>query len=326
MECARVLGERGYTVHLRDADADLGGHWKWVTRLPRLAEWGRVVSYRQAQLAKLKAVEVHLGVGRMTAGDVLAYGGDRVVIATGSHWRGDGIGPGSGPIPGADASLPHCLTPEQVMAGKSVPGRRVLVLDAEGHFVGIGLAEMLADQGKDVTYVCDASEVAEYGVFTLEAANNKRMMFEKKIRSYRNHWLSKIEPGKVTMSYFYKYGPDLTAPSPGAVPRRDNGGDFELEIDAVVLVTSRSSDDSLYRELKARRADWPRADVQAVYRIGDCKAPMQVGQAMWEGHRLAREFDGPHPAWPLPWIRERQLWASETIPKLGDARPRVEVD
>jgi dimethylamine/trimethylamine dehydrogenase len=212
------------------------------------------------------------------------------------------------------------------MAGKPVPGKRVLVLDAEGHFVGISLAEMLADQGKEVTYVCDASEVAEYGVFTLEAPNNKRMLFEKKIRTYRSHWLSRIQAGKVTMSYLYKFGPDLLGPGTGDVPRRDNGGDFELDIDAVILVTTRTSEDALYRELKSRRAEWAANDIQAVFRIGDCKAPMQVGQAMWEGHRLAREFDSPHPAHPLPWIRERQLWGADTAPELGDKRPQVEID
>ena len=40
MECARVLGERGYTVHLREPDRELGGHWKNVATLPRLGEWG----------------------------------------------------------------------------------------------------------------------------------------------------------------------------------------------------------------------------------------------------------------------------------------------
>ena len=321
MECARVLGERGYTVHLRDAQAELGGHWRWVTRLPRLNEWDRVMTYRQVQLGKLRTkVAVHLGVGRMTADEVLAYGADRVVIASGASWRADGVGPGSGAIPGADASLPHCLTPEQLVSGKPVPGKRVLVLDAEGHFVGIAIAEMLADQGREVSYVCDASEVAEYGVFTLEAANNKRMMFEKKITSYRNHWLASVAPGRVTLSYLYRFGPDLLAPEAGAPPRRDNGGDFELAIDAVVLVTSRVSDDALYHELRARRDEWAQHGVADVYRIGDCKAPMQVGQAMWEGHRLAREFDSAHPARPLPWIRERQLWGSETVPQLATAR------
>jgi dimethylamine/trimethylamine dehydrogenase len=326
MECARVLGERGYTVHLREAEAELGGHWKWVTTLPRLSEWARVISYRETQLRKLRNVAVHRGIGRMSVEDVLAYGADRVVIATGSHWRGDGVGPGSGAIPGADASLPFCLTPEQLVAGKHIPGKRVLVLDAEGHFVGIALAEWLADRGKEVTYVCDASEVAEYGVFTLEAGNNKRMLFEKGITTYRNHWAASIRPGKVTMTYLYKHGPDLVGPAAGAVPRRDNGGDFELAVDAVVLVTTRSSDDALYRNLRERRGEWADNDVQAVFRIGDCKAPMQVGQAMWDGHRLGREFDSPHPAEPLPWIRERQLWGAETVPQLGDRRPRVEGD
>jgi dimethylamine/trimethylamine dehydrogenase len=82
-----------------------------------------------------------------------------------------------------------------------------------------------------------------------------------------------------------------------------------------VLVISRGSDDGLYRELKARRAECKANDIRGVFRIGDCKAPMQVGQAMWEGHRLAREFDGPHPAHPLRWIRERQLWGA--IPPRG---------
>jgi len=326
MECARVLGERGYEVHLREAEAELGGHWKHVAKLPRLNEWGRVVTYRQIQLLKMKNVEVHLGVGKMSADDVLEYGADKVVIATGSHWWGNGIGPGCGPIPGADDSLPHVLTPYQIVQGKPVPGKRVLVLDGEGHFLGITLAEMMADQGKEVTYVCDASEVAEYGVFTLEAPNNKRMLFEKGIKTWRNHWVSKIEPGKVTLTYLYKHGPDLLGPESGGVPRRDNGGDFTVDVDAVILVTSRYSDNALWNELKTRKAEWAENEIQDIYRIGDCKAPAQVNQAMWDGHRLAREFDSEHPAYPLPWIRERQLWGNETVPKLGDKRVKVEID
>jgi len=326
MECARVLGERGYVVHLREADAELGGHWKNVVKLPRVNEWSRVITYRQIQLAKLKNVEVHLGIGKMTVDEVLNYGADKVVIATGSHWWGNGVGPGTGAIPGADDSLPHVLTPFQVVKGKPVPGKRVLILDGEGHFLGISLAEMMADLGKEVTYVSGASEVAEYGVFTLEVGNNKRMLFEKNVRVYRDHWASSIEAGKVRLSYSYKFGPDLLGPTPGVVPRRDNGGEFDVDADAVILVTSRYSDDSLWRDVRRRRAEWRSNDIQDVYRIGDCKVPAQCNQVIWDGHRLAREFDSAHPASPLPWIRERQLWGSPTVPKLGDARPRVEAD
>lgn len=325
MECARILGERGYTVHLREADKELGGHWKMVATLPRLLEWGRVITYRQAQLTKLKKnVEVHLGVGIMSADEVLNYGADKVVIATGAHWSADGRGPNFGSIPGADATLPHVLTPFQIVNGKAVPGQSVLILDGDGHFMGIALAEMMANQGKQVTYVCDAADIAEYGNFTMESGNNKRLMFEKGIKTYCNHWVDKIEPGKVRLSYLYKFGPDLLAPTSGAVPRKDNGGEFDLSIDAVILVTSRYSDDTLWRELKTQKDEWSSHGVYDVFRIGDCKAPAQLNQVIWDGHRLAREFDSPHPAHPLPWIRERQLWGGKTVPKLGDLRPNVE--
>lgn len=327
LECARVLGERGYEVHLREAEAEVGGHWKWVSKLPRLGEWNRVISYRQLQLNKMKNVEVHLGVGKMTADDVLGYGADRVVIATGSHWRPDGLGAETHlPIPGADASLPYIFTPEQLVAGKPTVGDRVLIVDGEGHFLGITFAEMMADLGKKVTMVTNMSEIADYGVFTLEVQNNKRMLNEKGVATYRNHWVDRIEPGKVSLGYMYRYSADLTGPSTGSVPRRLNPGSVDIEVDAVILITSRSSDEQLYRELKARKAEWAKNDIQAVYRIGDCKAPMQVLQALFEGHRLAREFDSPSPEYPLPWIRERQVWGHATFPKLGDLRPKVEVD
>jgi dimethylamine/trimethylamine dehydrogenase len=260
----------------------------------------------------------------MSAADVLNYGADRVVLATGSHWASDGRGAGSGPVPGADDSLAHVLTPFQVLAGKPVAGKRVLILDGDGHFMGIALAELMANQGKQVTYVCDAADVAEYGVFTMESFNNKRMLFEKGIRIYTSHWIDRIEPGRVRLSYAYKFGPDLVGPAAGAIPRRDNGGEFDLEIDAVILATSRHSDTALWRELKARRDEWAANDIQDVFRTGDCKAPAQLNQAIWDAHRLAREFDSPHPAYPLPWIRERQLWGATTIPALGDERPHVE--
>jgi dimethylamine/trimethylamine dehydrogenase len=172
--------------------------------------------------------------------------------------------------------------------------------------------------------MCDAPDVAEYGVFTMESFNNKRMLFEKGIEVRTSHWALAIEPGRVRVGYLYKYGPDLMGPSTGAIPRKDNGGEFDLEIDAVVLVTSRRSDDTLWRELKARKSEWAANEIEDVFRTGDCKAPAQLTQAIWDAHRLAREFDSPHPAYPLPWIRERQLWGAPTVPKLGDARIDVE--
>jgi len=325
MECARVLGERGYDVHLREAEAELGGHLRNVIRYPRMNEWGRVTTYRQLQLSKMKNVEVHLGVGKMTADDVLRYGADRVVIATGSHWATDGLGAeGHSALPGCDATLPTCVTPEQIMNGKPIPGERVVVLDGDGHFTGVSMAELAADLGKKVTLVTNMSDPTEYAQFTMEVQNNKRMMHEKGITVMRNHWVESYENGKLTLFYLYRHGWALTEPENGKMPRREGTDVVVLDTDAVILVTSRVPNQDLFVELKSRRSEWAAHDLQAVYRVGDCQAPRQISDAVFDGHRLAREFDSPHPQYPLPWIRERQLWGAETVPALGDRRPVVE--
>ena len=317
MECARVLGERGYDVHLREAEDALGGLWKDVARYPRCQEWGRVISYREGQLNKLKNVEVHLGVGKMTADDVLSYGADRVVIAAGSHWSEDGVGAEThAPIPGADAALAHCLTPEQVMAGKPV-GERVLVVDGDSHFTGLAMAELLADQGKQVTIVTDVADVAEYTVYTMELANSKRMMHEKKIAQFTYHWPDKIAPDRVSLYYLFRDSSELLDLGNGRFGRREGTETFDVACDSVVLVTSRLPNSELFEDLKARKAEWADNDVQAVYRVGDCHAPQQLMNAIFDAHRLAREFDSPNPERFLPWIRERQIWGAETFPKLA---------
>jgi dimethylamine/trimethylamine dehydrogenase len=318
MECARILGERGYDVHLREAEEALGGLWKDVARYPRCQEWGRVISYREGQLNKLKNVEVHLGVDKMTADDVLSYGADRVVIATGSHWSRDGLGAEThAPIPGADASLAHCLTPEQIMAGKPV-GERVIIVDGDSHFTGLAMAELLADQGKQVTIVTDVADVAEYTVYTMELANSKRMMHEKNIAQFTYHWPDKIAPGRVSLYYLFRDSSELLDLGNGRFGRREGTETFDVACDSVVLVTSRVPNSELFDELKARKAEWADNEVEAMYRVGDCHAPQQLMNAIFDAHRLAREFDSPNPERFLPWIRERQIWGAETFPKLAD--------
>ncbi len=54
-----------------------------------------------------------------------------------------------------------------------------------------------------------------------------------------------------------------------------------------------------------RQQDALRAEgIEAVYRIGDCAAPGLIADAVFSGHRLAREIDTADPAVPLPVRRE----------------------
>ena len=105
MECAMVLGKRGMRrVHLVEGQDDMGGIMRWIPELPSLGEWGRVVNYRRIQIDKLRNVEFIPGK-KLTARDVVEYGAEIVVVATGSHWATDGLnGCSHGTIVRADAS------------------------------------------------------------------------------------------------------------------------------------------------------------------------------------------------------------------------------
>jgi dimethylamine/trimethylamine dehydrogenase len=320
LECARVLGMRGYDVHLREAEGDLGGHIRDVMRYPGLAEWGRIVSYRQTQLEKMKTVEIHTGVGRMSADDVLGYGADRVVIATGARWSADGTaGVTMAAIDGADAARPQIATPEQVMAGKEL-GERVVVIDGEGVNAGMAMAELCADLGKQVTLVTQLADVAAFSALSGEYVGLRRLIHEKDIATLTSHWVESIEVAntvRIETFNLYRDGYRRKPAKTGDYPREMSGETTTLECDSVILATSRIPDDALYRELKARRDEWEETDLAAVVRAGDCVVPRLIYNTVFDGHRLAREFESENPERPLPYIRERRIWGDDTMSVLN---------
>jgi dimethylamine/trimethylamine dehydrogenase len=79
-------------------------------------------------------------------------------------------------------------------------------------------------------------------------------------------------------------------------------------------VTHRLSNESLYRELKADEDTLRAEGVDALYRIGDCVAPRLIADAIFDGHRLAREIDSENPAVPLPYRRESAALEPVALP------------
>ena len=129
----------------------------------------------------------------------------------------------------------------------------------------------------------------------------------------------RAEPGEaatLSVASNYSEGHALKFPPvPGRSPRAALGEPERLVCDTVVLVTARRSDDALYRELRARAAEWPAQSLKAVLRIGDCRTPRLIQQAVFDGHRLAREFECADPMKPRPYIRERHIWGQESMPE-----------
>jgi dimethylamine/trimethylamine dehydrogenase len=292
LECAVVLGRRGLRrVHLVDASAEPGGCVNWISRLPGLSEWQRLISWRRTQIARLSNIEV-ISETTLTREHVLEYGAELVIVATGSRWATDGLGPGTHrPIPGADAALSHVLTPEQIMLeGKSLPDGAVLVYDNDGYFMAASLAERLAREGRPVRLVSSRDTVAPFMHYTLESQRMLTLLTELGVEFAPHHIVTSVEAGRTLAENVY---------APGST--------VEWDTAAVVLVTQRTSNDYLYRELADSSDDLAEAGIEGIFRIGDCVVPRILAEAIFDGHRLGREIDSENPAVPLPYVRERRL-------------------
>ena len=138
LECARALGQREYQVTIAEASTELGGRVADECRLPGLAEWSRVRDYRLSQIEGMTNVETYLD-SRMSAEQILEFGSEHVVLAAGCTWRPDGVGrQNDTDIPGCNG--PNVLTPDDIIAGRSVSGP-VVVFDDDHYYMGGVLAE-----------------------------------------------------------------------------------------------------------------------------------------------------------------------------------------
>ncbi len=290
MEAAMVLGKRGFeAVHLVDAAPVMGGHLSWMTTMPGLATWRRVVEYRERQIAKLPNVEFIPNM-RLDGDALLEYGAEIVINATGSTWSGDGINPVThAPIEGASADRPDVATPEQLVKDGKQLGDHVAVVDGDGYHMGATVAELLALQGRRVTYVTHFDTLGPYLRNPLEEQRMYQRLVELGVEIRSQQLMAAYEPGKAQLVHLW------------------GGQETMLDCDSLALVTHRYSDCSLFDQLSE---DWGRlneAGISQFHLIGDAHTPGMIAQAVFSGHRLAREIDSPNPDVPLPFIRERRL-------------------
>jgi dimethylamine/trimethylamine dehydrogenase len=189
-------------------------------------------------------------------------------------------------MPGADPALPHLLTPEQVCAGKRPPGRRVVVYDTDGYYVAPGVAELLAADGLEVTVVTTFAVLSPVSDQTLEGDMLRAHLHRAGVTVQHATTITEIGAGSVT-------------------GQRRHGQLWSAACDGVVLVTQQASQDALYTELAGDEPALAAAGISRLYRIGDAAAPRMISEAIFDGHRLAREIDQDDPAQPAPYHRER---------------------
>ncbi|WP_119270916.1 FAD-dependent oxidoreductase [Taklimakanibacter deserti] len=265
LECALALGRRGYQVSLAEAARDLGGRVLAESRLPGLKSWIRVRDYRQHMIGKLSNVAVYRE-SPMTADDIVSFGADHVVLATGSFWRRDAVGG----VVEEPVNLPASaavFTPDDI--DRLPKGASVTVYDDDHYAVGSALAEMLKTKGHDVTYVTALPVVSSWTQLTDEQGFIQARLMAMDVRLVLSHQLTGFAGDAPQFACVY------------------TGRIRAVPGDALVLVTGRVPHDTLYHELLGR------LPAEAMSLIGDCRAPSHIADAVFSGHRFAREFDEP---------------------------------
>jgi len=276
LEAAVALGKRGYEVALTEARRDLGGRVALESRLPGLAQWGRVRDWRLTMIEKLKIVDYFLE-SEIDEDQILEYGADHVVIATGAKWRRDGVGSEHNePIPGWDS--PTVITPDDILDGFQ-PESPVVVYDDDHYYIGGVIAELLRRDGLDVTLVTPANQISTWTRHTEEQYRIQQRIVELDITIETGMALAGIGADHAVLESIY------------------TGNTKEIGAATVVMATSRTPQDALYHSLVGQ---------MAIERIGDCLAPGTIATAVYSGHRFARELDASVPV-PVPFLRDSRV-------------------
>jgi dimethylamine/trimethylamine dehydrogenase len=278
-------------VHLVDAGEEVGGHLNWVTRMKGLSEWHRVVDHRQVLASKLP--NLGLITGRtLNAQDIRQYGADIVVLATGAHWDASGVDNISHrPLPGVEQHADRVHTPDTILRdGREPVGDHILIYDADGYFMGPSLAERFALAGKRVTLVKSEATLEGYLAPTGEGPQMIATLLDLGVEILTSTIVADFRPGAVSCESLYSQALSHV-----------------VAADDIVLVTQRLSNSSLYEELMSDPAALEAAGINRVLRIGDCLEPRVIADAIFDGHRIAREIDSGDPAHPLPMVREHRV-------------------
>ena len=197
---------------------------------------------------------------------ILEFGADHVVIATGAKWRRDGTGRWlEDPVPGWDRG--SVLTPDDIMDG-TMPTGPAVVFDDDHYYMGGVIAEKLRRAGLDVTLVTPANEVSTWTSHTEEQHRIQKRLLELGVVIETGTSLAAIADGSVSLECVF------------------TGSERSIAAANVVMVTSRIPNDALFHEL---------ADRISIQRIGDCLAPGTIATSVYSGHQYARELDAGTP-------------------------------
>ncbi|MDI3406017.1 oxidoreductase [Streptomyces cavernicola] len=253
LKAAVVASRRGHRVTVYDAGRRPGGQVLLAERLPGRAEFGGAVT-NLLEEARRSSVRIKSGV-TVDAELVREQAPDAVVLATGAR-------PYRPPRLVTDGATVRDAW--EVIGGGELPKGRVLVADWRGDWVGVGVANLLAERGHKVVLATTGYQAGE----TLQQYTR-----DESLRRLMRH---KVEVVPLVRLYGADddtaYLQHVLTEEPVLVEG----------VTSVVLALGHEPVVQLADEL-AELAEGERPDVHL---IGDCLAPRTVEEAVLEGMRI----------------------------------------
>jgi len=253
MKAAVIAAQRGHHATLFEAERRLGGQALLAQMLPGRAEFGGLITNLQREL-ELAGVQIHKGA-RVDRAAVMAEAPDVVLIATGAIPFRPAF-PQEGALQIVDAW--------QVLRGQGTIGQSVVVIDWRADWIGIGIAEHLAQLGRSV-------RLAVSGI----AAGETLPLY---VRDHSAASLHKL--GVKVLPYMRLYGSDSDSVYLQHVC--SNEAVVIDKVDTLVLCTGHTPVDELSDSL---------ADLGVeTHVIGDAASPRTAEEAVYEGLKVAAEI------------------------------------
>jgi 2,4-dienoyl-CoA reductase-like NADH-dependent reductase (Old Yellow Enzyme family)/thioredoxin reductase len=253
MKAAAIAAQRGHHVTLFEAQRRLGGQALLAQMLPGRAEFGGIVTNLQREM-ELHGVQVHRSA-RVDPAKVASEAPDVVLIATGALPYRPAF-PQEGALQVVDAW--------SVLRGEATAGQSVVVIDWRADWIGIGIAEHLAQQGRTV-------RLAVSGI----AAGETLPLY---VRDQSAASLHKL--GVKVLTYMRLYGSDADS----VYLQHIGSGEAVVidKVDTLVLCTGHTPVDELSEVLAAMNVE--------SHVIGDAASPRTAEEAVYEGLKVAAEI------------------------------------
>lgn len=265
LECAVTLLKAGHKVTVAEARDEPGGRVTRESRLPGLSSWARVRDYRLRLLNQSADADLYLS-SRLSAEEIVEFGADTVILATGSTWRNDGVGSTSFQPLFANAS--DVLSPDDIMDGAAThrtltgSASHFVVYDDDNFYMASVIVEQLCKHGHRAVYITPQPMVATWTDFTLD---QERIIERLKALGVQMLVNTVIREQQVFENQL-------------------SGESMQFNDAHLVMVGARQPTDQLYNDLRNNK------DIKLLERVGDCVAPGTIQAAVLSGHTVARNI------------------------------------